>query len=131
MRMQPTVAPSRSSHTGKRHFDRRDQVDGFANVFAFCSSGGSKHCTEQKAGNDKTLSWLEHCGALGGSRDARANGGSILGKAEPTVELPRAAAVLCARKKIEPDPANPIYILTVRGVGYKFNIKEGTAHVQR
>ena len=35
------------------------------------------------------------------------------------------------RKKIEPDPANPIYILTVRGVGYKFNIKEGTAHVQR
>lgn len=35
------------------------------------------------------------------------------------------------RKKIEPDPANPIYILTVRGVGYKFNIKEGTAYVQR
>jgi DNA-binding response OmpR family regulator len=25
------------------------------------------------------------------------------------------------RKKIEPDPANPIYILTVWGVGYKFN----------
>lgn len=35
------------------------------------------------------------------------------------------------RKKIEPDPANPIYIITVRGVGYKFNIKEGTAYVQR
>lgn len=26
------------------------------------------------------------------------------------------------RKKIEPNPANPIYILTVRGMGYKFNI---------
>ncbi|XEC92651.1 response regulator [Paenibacillus tarimensis] len=25
------------------------------------------------------------------------------------------------RKKIEPDPANPTYIITVRGVGYKFN----------
>ncbi len=25
------------------------------------------------------------------------------------------------RKKIEPDPARPIYILTVWGVGYKFN----------
>lgn len=25
------------------------------------------------------------------------------------------------RKKIEPDPANPIYILTVWGIGYKFN----------
>ena len=25
------------------------------------------------------------------------------------------------RKKIEPDPDNPIYILTVRGVGYRFN----------
>ncbi len=25
------------------------------------------------------------------------------------------------RKKIEPDPAKPIYILTVWGVGYKFN----------
>ncbi len=24
------------------------------------------------------------------------------------------------RKKIEPDPQNPIYILTVHGVGYKF-----------
>ncbi|QHW34443.1 response regulator transcription factor [Paenibacillus rhizovicinus] len=35
------------------------------------------------------------------------------------------------RKKIEPDPANPIYIVTVRGVGYKFNIKEGNLHVQR
>jgi len=33
------------------------------------------------------------------------------------------------RKKIEPDPANPIYILTVRGVGYKFNFKEGISHV--
>ena len=27
------------------------------------------------------------------------------------------------RKKIEPDPANPIYILTVWGIGYKFNEK--------
>jgi hypothetical protein len=27
----------------------------------------------------------------------------ILGKAEPTVELPRAAAVRCARKKIAPE----------------------------
>ena len=25
------------------------------------------------------------------------------------------------RKKIEPDPDNPFYILTVRGVGYRFN----------
>lgn len=25
------------------------------------------------------------------------------------------------RKKIEPDPAHPIYILTVWGIGYKFN----------
>lgn len=25
------------------------------------------------------------------------------------------------RKKIEPDPANPTYVITVRGVGYKFN----------
>lgn len=25
------------------------------------------------------------------------------------------------RKKIEPDPANPTYILTVWGIGYKFN----------
>lgn len=27
------------------------------------------------------------------------------------------------RKKIEPDPAKPIYILTIWGVGYKFNEK--------
>ena len=27
------------------------------------------------------------------------------------------------RKKIEPDPADPIYILTVWGIGYKFNEK--------
>lgn len=27
------------------------------------------------------------------------------------------------RKKIEPDPANPVYILTVWGIGYKFNEK--------
>ena len=27
------------------------------------------------------------------------------------------------RKKIEPDPAHPIYILTVWGMGYKFNEK--------
>ena len=25
------------------------------------------------------------------------------------------------RKKIEPDPDHPFYILTVRGVGYRFN----------
>ncbi|MCU5971294.1 MAG: helix-turn-helix domain-containing protein, partial [Clostridioides difficile] len=25
------------------------------------------------------------------------------------------------RKKIEPDPDNPIYIITVWGVGYKFS----------
>ena len=25
------------------------------------------------------------------------------------------------RKKIEPDPEHPIYILTVRGIGYRFN----------
>ena len=25
------------------------------------------------------------------------------------------------RKKIEPDPEHPFYILTVRGVGYRFN----------
>lgn len=25
------------------------------------------------------------------------------------------------RKKVEPNPKQPIYILTVRGVGYKFN----------
>ncbi|GBF75392.1 DNA-binding response regulator [Paenibacillus sp. 598K] len=29
------------------------------------------------------------------------------------------------RKKIEPDPAHPVYIVTVRGVGYKFIGKEG------
>ncbi|WP_028307893.1 response regulator transcription factor [Desulfitibacter alkalitolerans] len=28
------------------------------------------------------------------------------------------------RKKIEPDPAKPRYVLTVRGVGYKFNIPQ-------
>lgn len=35
------------------------------------------------------------------------------------------------RKKIEPDPANPTYIVTVRGVGYKFQHKEGISHVYR
>ena len=25
------------------------------------------------------------------------------------------------RKKIEPDPEHPFYILTVRGIGYRFN----------
>jgi len=30
------------------------------------------------------------------------------------------------RKKIEPDPTNPAYIITVRGIGYKFN--DSTAH---
>ncbi|GGF89365.1 response regulator transcription factor [Paenibacillus abyssi] len=35
------------------------------------------------------------------------------------------------RKKIETDPANPSYIVTVRGVGYKFIVKEGTSHVYR
>jgi len=27
------------------------------------------------------------------------------------------------RKKIEPDPEHPFYILTVRGVGYRFNME--------
>lgn len=31
------------------------------------------------------------------------------------------------RKKIEPNPASPVYILTVRGAGYKFNDKYGRA----
>jgi DNA-binding response OmpR family regulator len=37
------------------------------------------------------------------------------------------------RKKIEPDPANPRWIVTMRGVGYKFNTEEGTdlQHVYR
>ena len=35
------------------------------------------------------------------------------------------------RKKIEPDPAHPSYIHTVRGIGYKFNPKEGLTHVHR
>ncbi|MBB3110421.1 DNA-binding response OmpR family regulator [Paenibacillus phyllosphaerae] len=35
------------------------------------------------------------------------------------------------RKKVEPDPANPQFIVTVRGVGYKFHYKEGTSHVYR
>lgn len=29
------------------------------------------------------------------------------------------------RKKIEPDPSNPTYVVTVRGIGYKFVTKEG------
>ncbi len=33
------------------------------------------------------------------------------------------------RQKIEPDPANPIYIETVRGVGYKFKVDRGTYHL--
>ncbi|MWC28097.1 response regulator transcription factor [Paenibacillus sp. MMS18-CY102] len=37
------------------------------------------------------------------------------------------------RKKIEPDPANPRWIVTMRGVGYKFNVEEGNElpHVHR
>lgn len=36
------------------------------------------------------------------------------------------------RKKIENNPANPKWIVNVRGVGYKFNAKEGIAsHVHR
>ncbi|EXX86496.1 transcriptional regulator [Paenibacillus darwinianus] len=35
------------------------------------------------------------------------------------------------RKKIELDPAHPHYIHTVRGIGYKFNPKEGYTHVHR
>ncbi|CAH1195871.1 Alkaline phosphatase synthesis transcriptional regulatory protein PhoP [Paenibacillus plantiphilus] len=35
------------------------------------------------------------------------------------------------RKKIEIDPTNPLYITTVRGVGYKFSLKEGNTHVHR
>jgi DNA-binding response OmpR family regulator len=31
------------------------------------------------------------------------------------------------RKKIEGDPANPLYIETVRGMGYRFNADGGTA----
>lgn len=27
------------------------------------------------------------------------------------------------RKKVEPDPDHPLYILTVRGVGYRFNME--------
>ncbi|MBS4025351.1 MAG: response regulator transcription factor [Clostridia bacterium] len=33
------------------------------------------------------------------------------------------------REKVEDDPAKPRYILTVRGVGYKFNEQEGRADV--
>jgi DNA-binding response OmpR family regulator len=29
------------------------------------------------------------------------------------------------RRKIEPDPAHPRYLLTVRGVGYKFAVEQG------
>ncbi|EFM12018.1 two component transcriptional regulator, winged helix family [Paenibacillus curdlanolyticus YK9] len=37
------------------------------------------------------------------------------------------------RKKIEPDPTNPRWIVTLRGVGYKFNVEEGNElpHVHR
>lgn len=35
------------------------------------------------------------------------------------------------RKKIECDPAHPRYIHTVRGIGYKFDAKEGQKHVHR
>jgi DNA-binding response OmpR family regulator len=35
------------------------------------------------------------------------------------------------RKKIEPDPSRPSYVVTVRGVGYKFVIKEGNENVYR
>lgn len=33
------------------------------------------------------------------------------------------------RKKIEPNPANPIYILTVWGIGYKFNCEMKKRHL--
>ena len=28
------------------------------------------------------------------------------------------------REKIEPDPSNPVHLLTVRGLGYKLLVKE-------
>ncbi|MFO8212498.1 helix-turn-helix domain-containing protein, partial [Pseudomonas aeruginosa] len=41
----------------------------------------------------------------------------------PSIGDPRTVMVHISnvRKKIEPDPAHPTYIVTVRGGGYKFN----------
>src|SRR5262245_1646518 len=47
---------------GKRHLHGSHQVDGLSHVLAFSRLGGSKHGSKKQAGNDETVSWLEHLG---------------------------------------------------------------------